>query len=68
MSNLSAKGQLQAFYISLTDQGYITPRIPRNWLEAFQSLSAYIKNENINTLIIGYLALLFISNLIPDLS
>ena len=45
VSNLSAKGQLQAFYISLTDQGYIPPRIPRNWLEAFQSLSAYIKSR-----------------------
>lgn len=45
VTKLPAKGQLQAFYNSLTDQGYTPSRIPRNWLEAFQCLSTYIKNR-----------------------
>lgn len=46
VSKLPAKGQLQAFYNSLMDQGYIPKRIPRNWLEAFQYLTIFINNRN----------------------
>ncbi|MDE7350745.1 MAG: AAA family ATPase, partial [Muribaculaceae bacterium] len=45
VSKLPAKGQLQAFYNSLADHGHTPSRIPRNWLEAFQCLSTYIKNR-----------------------
>lgn len=42
VAKLSAKGQLQAFYNSLVEQGYIPPKVPKNWLEAFHYLSMYM--------------------------
>lgn len=42
VAKLPVKGQLQAFYNSLLEQGYNPARVPRNWLEAFHILSVGI--------------------------
>lgn len=42
VAKLATKGQLQAFYISLVEHGYTPPSVPKNWLEAFHHLSAFI--------------------------
>ena len=43
---LPTKGQLQAFYNSLVEHGYVPPYIPKNWLDAFHFLSVFINQSS----------------------
>lgn len=45
VAKLQAKGQLQAFYNSLTEHGYKLINPPKNWLEAFHHLAMFL-NDN----------------------